>query len=101
VRWAQIAGARLIVEAALPGYRVEPSQGTHFFQNLTSFGVGYFTVDRNRGEGYVATDYLDSLPAVYESEGLRMVRFSDPLTIAINGRKSKGVVLKPEAKSVE
>ncbi len=101
VRWAQIAGARLIVEAALPGYRVEPSQGTHFFQNLTSFGVGYFTVDRNRGEGYVATDYLDSLPAVYESEGLRMVRFSEPLTIAINGRKSKGVVLKPEAKSVE
>jgi hypothetical protein len=95
VRWAQIAGARLIVEAALPGYRIEPSQGTHFFQNLTSFGVGYFTIDENRGEGFINSKYLASLPAVYESEGLRMVRFDEPLTIAINGRKSKGVVLKP------
>jgi CheY-like chemotaxis protein len=95
VRWAQIAGARLIVEAALPGYRIEPSQGTHFFQNLTSFGVGYFTIDENRGEGFINSKYLASLPAVYESEGLRMVRFEEPLTIAINGRKSKGVVLKP------
>ena len=95
VTWPQIAGARLIVETALPGYRVEPSQGTHFFQNLTSFGVGYFTVDMARGEGWLDQERLDAMPALYESEGLRMVRFEAPLTIAINGVKSRGVVLAP------
>lgn len=95
VKWAQIAGARLIVESALPGYRIEPSQGTHFFQNLTSFGVGYFTVDPDAGNGWIDSAYLDSLPAVYESDSVRVVRFDDPLTIAINGRKGAGVVLRP------
>ncbi len=95
VKWAQIAGARLIVESALPGYRIEPSQGTHFFQNLTSFGVGYFTVDPEGGNGWIDSAYLDSLPAVYESDSVRVVRFDEPLTIAINGRKGAGVVLRP------
>ncbi len=94
VKWSQIAGARLIVESALPGYRIEPSQGTHFFQNLTSFGVGYFTVDAQSGNGLVDMDYLDSLPTEYESEGIRIVKFREPLLIAINGRKSKGIVRK-------
>lgn len=94
VRWPQIAGARLIVESALPGYRIEPSQGTHFFQNLTSFGVGYFTVDPAHGNGYFDADYLDSLPAVYDSDMVRIVEFEVPLTIAINGRKGKGIVRK-------
>lgn len=94
VRWPQIAGARLIVESALPGYHIEPSQGTHFFQNLTSFGVGYFTVDPVHENGFYDSDYLDSLPAVYESEALRIVEFKEPLTIAINGRKGKGIVRK-------
>ncbi len=94
VRWSQITGARLIVESALPGYRIEPSQGTHFFQNLTSFGVGYFTIDQPGGQGMIDTAYLDSLPAVYESDAIRIVEFPEPLTIAINGRKSKGIVLK-------
>lgn len=94
VRWPQIAGARLIVESALPGYHIEPSQGTHFFQNLTSFGVGYFTVDTVHENGFYDSDYLDSLPAVYESEALRIVEFKEPLTIAINGRKGKGIVRK-------
>ena len=94
VRWAQIAGARLIVESAMPGFRVEPSQGTHFFQNLTSFGTGYFTVDPGAGNGYIDNDYLASLPAERETEWLKVVRFDEPLTIAINGRKSKGVVFK-------
>ena len=97
VKWPQIAGARLIVESALPGYRVEPSQGTHFFQNLTSFGVGYFTIDPDAGNGYIDTEWLDSLPAVYETDSLRIVGFDEPLTIAINGRKSKGIVIKPGA----
>lgn len=95
VKWSQIAGARLIAESALPGYRIEPSQGTHFFQNLTSFGVGYFTIDPDGGNGFIDMDYLDSLPAEHESDSIRIVRFPDPLTIAINGRKSKGIVRKP------
>ncbi len=95
VRWPQIAGARLIVESALPGYRVEPSQGTHFFQNLTSFGVGYFTVDEEAGQGFYDVAWLDSQPAVYESERVRIVEFAEPLPIAINGRKSRGIVAKP------
>ena len=94
VRWAQIAGARLIVESAMPGFRIEPSQGTHFFQNLTSFGTGYFTVDPSVGQGYIDTAYIDSLPAEKETEYLKIIKFEEPLTIAINGRKSKGVVFK-------
>lgn len=92
VRWPQIAGARVIVEYAMKGYRIEPSQGTHFFQNLTSFGVGYFTVDPAAGNGFFREDYLNSLPAVYEKGPLRVVEFENALTIAINGRKGVGVV---------
>lgn len=93
VKWPHISGARLIVESSLPGYRIEPSQGTHFFQNLTSIGVGYFTIDGN--SGYYDVDFLDSLPADFETEHLRLVRFPAPLSIALNGRKSLGVVAKP------
>ena len=96
VKWPQISGARLIVETALPGYRIEPSQGTHFFQNLTSFGVGYFTIDPDGGNGYIDTEYLASLPADSESERVKVVRFDEPLMIAINGRKSKGIVEKSD-----
>ena len=96
VKWPQIAGARLIVETAMPGYRIEPSQGTHFFQNLTSFGVGYFTVDPDAGNGCFDVDFLDSRPAVYESDAIRMVRFDSPLYIAINGSKRRGIVAKPD-----
>ncbi|MBD5212562.1 MAG: phosphoenolpyruvate synthase [Bacteroidales bacterium] len=96
VKWPQIAGARLIVEAALPGYRIEPSQGTHFFQNLTSFGVGYFTIDQENGHGFCNYEFLDDTPAEYESDALRIVRYNDPLMIAINGRKSAGIVAKPQ-----
>lgn len=90
IKWPHISGARLIVESSLPGYRIEPSQGTHFFQNLTSIGVGYFTIDTS--SGYYAPETLDSLPAVYETDHIRMVRFNHPLSIAINGRKSRGTV---------
>ena len=95
VRWAQIAGARIIVETALPGYRIEPSQGTHFFQNLTSFGMGYFTVDPRAGNGAIDLEYLASQPAEAETEHLKVISYPEPLSIAINGRKSKGVVMKP------
>ncbi|MDE5871612.1 MAG: phosphoenolpyruvate synthase, partial [Muribaculaceae bacterium] len=95
VRWPQIAGARVIVEYAMRGYRIEPSQGTHFFQNLTSFGVGYFTVDPAADNGFFDEAYLNALPAVYENGNLRVVEFESPLQIAINGRKGKGIVCKP------
>ena len=85
----------MIVESALPGYRIEPSQGTHFFQNLTSFGVGYFTIDQPGGSGMIDTEWLADAPTVYESDTIRIVEVPEPLTIAINGRKSKGIVVKP------
>lgn len=97
VKWAHISSAKLIVESALPGYRIEPSQGTHFFQNLTSFGVGYFTVDPSSGDGTVFdVAFLDSMPAEYESEMVRIVTFNKPLMVGINGKKGLGVVLKPD-----
>lgn len=96
VKWSQIAGARLIVESSLPGYRIEPSQGTHFFQNLTSFGVGYFTVDADGGSGFFDAEWLNSLPSAYEDDRIRVIRFDTPLSVAINGRKSKGIVAKPK-----
>lgn len=96
VKWADISAARLIVESALANYRVEPSQGTHFFQNLTSFGVGYFTINPFSGEDLYDVDYLNSFPAVYESDTLRVVTLPSPLIIGINGKKGTGVVAKPE-----
>ena len=96
VRWADISAARIIVEASAGDYRIEPSQGTHFFQNLTSFGVGYFTVDPRGGNGYYDTVYLDAQPAVYEDEYLRVVTFERPFGVAINGRSGLGVIVKPE-----
>ena len=96
VRWADISAARVIVEAALGNYRIEPSQGTHFFQNLTSFGVGYFTVDHGAKNGFYDSEYLDACPAVYEDDYVRVVTFGQPLGIAINGRSGLGSILKPE-----
>ncbi len=97
VKWPHISNARVIVESGLEHYRIEPSQGTHFFQNLTSFGVGYFTVNP-----YIADDgvfdeiFLNEQLAVKETEFLRHVRFEKPVTIKIDGKKNIGVVLKPE-----
>lgn len=92
VRWADISGARLIAEAAIGSYCPEPSQGTHFFHNLTSFGVGYFTIAPGIAGALYNTDALDALDAVYDDGLVRAVRFDDPLYIAINGRKGIGVV---------
>ena len=96
VKWPHISNARVIVECGLENYRVDPSQGTHFFQNLTSFGVGYFTINPFKGDGWFDEGYLNSLPAVEETEYLRHVRFDKPVVIKMDGKKSLGVVLKPE-----
>ena len=95
VKWPHISNARVIVECGLENYRVDPSQGTHFFQNLTSFGVGYFTINPFKGDGWFDEEYLNSLPAVEETEYLRHVRFDKPIVIKMDGKKSLGVVLKP------
>ena len=96
VKWPHISNARVIVECGLENYRVDPSQGTHFFQNLTSFGVGYFTINPFKGDGWFDEAYLNALPAVEDTEYLRHVRFDKPIVIKMDGKKSLGVVLKPE-----
>ncbi len=95
VKWPHISCARVIVECGLENYRVDPSQGTHFFQNLTSFGVGYFTVNPFKGDGSFDEAYLNALPATYETQYIRHVHFDSPIVIKMDGRKSLGVVLKP------
>ena len=96
VKWPHISNARVIVECGLENYRVDPSQGTHFFQNLTSFGVGYFTINPFKGDGHFDEEYLNSLPAVEETEYLRHVHLDTPIVIKMDGKKGLGVVLKPE-----
>ena len=96
VKWPHISNARVIVESGLENYRIDPSQGTHFFQNLTSFGVSYFTINPFIGDGAYDTQFLDAQPAVYESEYVRHVHFEKPILIKVDGRKNKGVILKPE-----
>lgn len=93
VKWPHISAARVIVEVALKNYRVDPSQGTHFFQNLTSFGVGYFTIDENCNDGCFHKATLDAMPAVEETEHVRVVRFEKGLRIMMDGKKGEGVVV--------
>ena len=95
VKWPHISAARIIVEVALKNYRVDPSQGTHFFQNLTSFGVGYFTINTFTGNGIFQKDILDAMPAIDETGYVRVVRFPHPLKIMMDGKKQEGVVSLP------
>lgn len=95
VKWSQISAARIIIESGLKNYRIDPSQGTHFFQNLTSFRVGYFTINPFINEGHYDVDYLNNMNVVYEDSFIRHVRFDSPLEIMIDGRKHKGVIMKP------
>ena len=92
VKWPHISASKVIVEVALKNYHIDPSQGTHFFQNLTSFGVGYFTIAPDNGDGVFRKDILDAMPAVEETEYVRHVRFDRPLKIMMDGMKQEGVV---------
>ncbi len=98
VKWSQISQARLIVESGLENYRIDPSQGTHFFQNLTSFRVGYFTINPYINDGFYDLDYLGSFKPEFENEFVRHLRFDKPLIVQIDGKNNKGMVLKPEKK---
>jgi hypothetical protein len=98
VKWPHISAARIIVELALKNYHVDPSQGTHFFQNLTSFGVGYFTIDCNSEcGGFIRKDVLDAMPAIEETDYVRHVKFDKPLKIMMDGKKQEGAVVIPES----
>ncbi len=99
VRWPQISSARIIVESGLKNYRIDPSQGTHFFQNLISFRVGYFTINPFINEGYYDVSFLNTLIAVYEDEYIRHIAFEIPLEIMVDGRRHRGVILKPSRKA--
>ena len=93
VKWPAISAAKVIVEAGLQNYRVDPSQGTHFFQNLTSFGVGYFTINDYLGDGIYRQEMLNEFPAIEETQHVRVVHFEQPITVKIDGMKKEGVVI--------
>jgi CheY-like chemotaxis protein len=94
VKWSQISMARVIVESGLENYRIDPSQGTHFFHNLTSFRVGYMTINPFINDGVYDVEYLNGKEAVYEDEFLRHVRFDKALEIVLDGKQSKGIIYK-------
>jgi CheY-like chemotaxis protein len=98
VKWPHISNARVIVECGLENYRVDPSQGTHFFQNLTSFGVGYFTINPFKNDGWFDEAFLNNMEATEETKFLRHIHFDEPIVIKMDGKKSLGVVLKPVQK---
>jgi CheY-like chemotaxis protein len=95
VKWPQISAARVIVESGLENYRIDPSQGTHFFQNLTSFRVGYFTINPFMKDGYYDNEFLKNLPSHFEDEQIKHIRLEKPLLVEIDGRKNLGAVYKP------
>jgi len=97
VAWDQIAGARVIVESGFRDFRVAPSQGSHFFQNLTAFQIGYFTVNPDAGDGFVDWRWLAAQPAVAEHGCVRHLQFQGPLVVLMNGKTSEGMIFKPDS----
>jgi hypothetical protein len=97
VTWDQISGARVIVETGFKDFRVTPSQGTHFFQNLTANNVGYFTVNPELGDGFIDWAWLSAQPVVSEKSCVRHLSFPDPVVIKMNGRRNEGIILKPDS----
>lgn len=96
VTWDQISGAAVIVEAGFKDIDVTPSQGSHFFQNITSFRVGYFTVNASHHLGFIDWDWLKKQPAHWDLNHVRHIRFTKPVNVKINGRKNKGIIIKPD-----
>jgi hypothetical protein len=95
VKWSQISGVKVMVEVSLPNMNVDPSQGSHFFQNMTSLRIGYFTIPLNNVNGFIDWPWLEALPTISETPFLRHVRLAQPLKVMIDGRKSQGIILKP------
>lgn len=95
VKWEQIAGARVIIEAGFEDIHIEPSQGSHFFHNITSFMVGYFTVSANSDDSFVDWEWLTNQTVFEEMSFTKHVRFDKPIKIKMKGQENKGVILKP------
>jgi len=95
VEWDEISGARVIVEAGFRDFRVTPSQGSHFFQNLVAFQVGYFTVNPDADEGLLDWEWLAAQPAVEERGCVRHLHFDEPLHVVMNSKQSRGLIFKP------
>ncbi|WP_372793609.1 PEP/pyruvate-binding domain-containing protein [Lutibacter sp.] len=101
VIWSQISAAKIIVESGLNNFRIDPSQGTHFFQNLTSFKVGYLTINPFINDGFFDIDYLNKQEACYEGEFIRHICFEEPLTIIIEGKSNKAAIFKKGYKLIK
>jgi hypothetical protein len=95
VAWDQISGARAIVEAGFRDFKIAPSQGSHFFQNLTSFNVGYFTVNPDAGDGFVDWEWLAAQRAARETASVRHLHFDRPVVVSMDGQSNQGLILKP------
>jgi hypothetical protein len=95
VAWDEISGARVIVEAGFRDFRVTPSQGSHFFQNLTVFQIGYFTVNPDAGEGFVDWQWLGAQAAADGQDCVRHLHFDEPICVVMNGKTSQGLIFKP------
>ncbi len=95
VSWEQISQARVIVEAGIENFRVTPSQGTHFFQNITSLRIGYFTINPYLGDGRVDWDWFAAQPTVRDTEQVRHIRTKSPVRVRIDGQSGRGVILPP------
>ena len=98
VKWDQISGARVIVEAGFEDVAVTPSQGSHIFQNITASQVGYFTVNPQAGEGFVDWEWLSAQPAVSELRYVRHIQCEAPIVVKMNGQKHRGVIVKPASR---
>jgi len=99
VTWDQISGARVIVETGFKDFRVEPSQGTHFFQNLTANNIGYFTVNPELGDGFLDWDWLSAQPVASERSCVKHLSFEHAVVVKMNGRRNEGVILKPGSRA--
>jgi hypothetical protein len=97
VTWDQISGARAIVESGFRDFRVTPSQGSHFFQNLTAFQIGYFTVNPDAGEGFVDWEWLSTQSGSEDHGCVRLLHFDKPLSVLMDGKTSRGMIFKPDA----
>ena len=94
VNWSQISKAKVLVEVAMDNFNIDPSHGSHFFHNITSLGIGYFTIPAGKFDEFIDWEWLEAQPAIYESSTVRHIRLNDPVEVILNGRKGKGVIIK-------
>ena len=92
VAWSEISEAKMIVETAIPGFQIEPSQGTHFFQNITSLGVGYLTIDTVNKDGFIDENLISGLECVHESAFVKVYKAPEGMVGYIDRSSNKAIV---------